>query len=622
MTYSPAKNVLRFFQSRRKMAVLCFDIAASGVSFWFSLFLRFEGNIPPAMTAHLFSILPLVLLVRLLCFFLFGVYRLLWKYIELRDLFAIVEAVSLGSLFLLASLFFMGALFFPRSVFFIDWMLLIGLLTGARVLLRFVPAHFKSKHPSLKVKKILIIGANDAGELLAREFSQRRELGCVPIGILDNDPEKKDMQIHGVKVLGGYAEIGGVLRSAQIDEVIIAASDVEIVDMQLIFNKCNDSRIPCRIVPRRNTFFSASLLPLELRRVDISDLLGRDLAVVDIEGIRAFFKGEKIMITGGGGSIGSELARVLARCQCEEIILVDSSENNLYEIEKDLQLIAAEQKISAHLTDVTDGPELEKIFQKHRPRIVFHAAANKQVPIVEKHYLQGIKNNVLGTRIVADLSVKYGVQRFLFISTDKAIQPRSIMGATKRAAELYLQSLGSGFTRFLTVRFGNVFNSRGSVIPLFRKQIAEMRAVTLTHPDVTRFFMDCTEAVFLILQAILLGKDSEIFILNMGRPVKIIDLARNLAKLMGVAPEELSIRYTGLRPGERLVELIELESETAQATSNSMIKIWKTNEKPPDDFNEGFNKLLDLVSRNAPQEEVLGELKKIVPEYRAWEASL
>ncbi|OQA53958.1 MAG: UDP-N-acetyl-alpha-D-glucosamine C6 dehydratase [Candidatus Omnitrophica bacterium ADurb.Bin277] len=350
--------------------------------------------------------------------------------------------------------------------------------------------------------------------------------------------------------------------------------------------------------------------------MDVSDLLGRELASVDVEAITRFFRDKKVLITGGGGSIGSELARVLCRCKCPEIILVDFSENNLYEVQMDLQLISPQQKMSAYLTDVCDAPELEKIFEKHRPDIVFHAAAHKQVPVVETHFLQGVRNNVLGTKTTVDLALKYKAEYFTLISTDKAIHPKSVMGTSKRVSELYLQSLTSPATRLFTVRFGNVFNSRGSVVPLFRKQIAETRSVTITDPEATRYFMDCTEAVFLILQTVLIGRDSEIFILDMGKPVKIVDLAHNLAQLMGVSPQELSIRYTGLRPGEKLAELIQLEEEVAQETLNPKIKIWKTSNKPASGFQKELNKLIELVSGSSTREEVVAQLKKIVPEYK------
>jgi len=364
---------------------------------------------------------------------------------------------------------------------------------------------------------------------------------------------------------------------------------------------------------------SLNQLPLKLRPVDVSDLMGRELVQADIASIQEFFLDKRVLITGAGGSIGSELAKIICQSLPRELILVEHSENNLYEIETDLRERPGGAAMSCYLRDMTNHYEMEKIFRRHEPQIVYHAAASKHVPMVEMNFAEGIVNNVLGTKTVADLATKVGVGHFILISSDKAIRPHSIMGATKRIAELYTQSLKGVKTRFLAVRFGNVFNSKGSAVPLFRKQIEQGGPITITDKRVQRYFMDVSEAVFLILQATVLGTKNEVFVLDMGAPVKILDLVRNLVQLMGLSPDEIPIQYIGLRPGEKLTEDLELEGEKSLPTTHKKIKIWKSNHRPSASISQEVDRLLDMIRQKASRDDVVQCLKAMIPEYDPWQ---
>ncbi|MBI1978030.1 MAG: polysaccharide biosynthesis protein, partial [Candidatus Omnitrophica bacterium] len=399
--------------------------------------------------------------------------------------------------------------------------------------------------------------------------------------------------------------------------VIIALSKISREEIQQIVKTCQQFHLECRIVPQTSYLWSSPTLPLELREVDISDLLGREIIRIDGKEMQEYFGDKKILITGAGGSIGSEFVKMLFQAHPRELLLVDNCEHNLYEIQQGFAEHLADTKVIGYLCDVTHRQELEKIFKRHRPDIVYHAAAYKHVPTLEYYYTQGIYNNILGTKIAADLALEYHVGCFVLISSDKAIRPTSMMGATKRVAELYTQSLGGGATRFISVRFGNVLNSKGSVVPLFKKQFEAGIALTVTDPEATRYFMDVSEAVCLILQATLLGSDSEIFVLDMGKPIKIIDLAQAIAQLMGISSDKVPIKFIGLRPGEKLKEEIQLESEQAIPTRHKKIKIWRT-VNGSGSIGKAVEELLGLVNQGALREEVIQRLKQMIPEYQPW----
>lgn len=604
-------------ESRRRIFFLLFDILISLCTYGAAFLLRFEGDIPEPEMTYIKLTLPVVALVRAPCFIYFGLYQSLWQYLGIQELLAIIKAVAVGSLLLPFIPFLLQAGFQPRSTLIIDSVLLMAALSGSRVLFKITAD--RVRQPRLgAAKNVLIVGADDTGELLVREFIRRPELGFRAVGFIDNDPLKQNMRIHGVKVLGKIHQLPQVVRVKHVDEVIIAFSAPSRQEVKNIAKRCRALNLVCRIVPQASSLMPPHALPLRLRPVDVSDLLGRELVQADLAGIQRFLHDKKVLVTGAGGSIGAELAKIIFQSNPRELVLVDHQENNLYEIETTLQSRPGEAAVSTYLRDVTRAEEMREIFRRHRPDLIYHAAAHKHVPLIEVNYKEGVLNNILGTKVVADLAAEFGAERFVLISTDKAIRPVSIMGVTKRIAELYIQSLPVPKTRFLAVRFGNVFNSKGSVVPLFRRQIEEGGPITLTDENVKRYFMDVSEAVFLILQATLLGSDSEIFVLDMGRPVRIADLARELVQLMGLQAEQIPVRVIGLRPGEKLEEDLELDGEKAIPTSHKKIRIWKSDALPHPHLAREIAELLRLAANQASRDEIVERLQKIVPEYQPY----
>lgn len=601
------------FESKRRFAFLVLDICLTVFALWFACLLRFEGIVPLRDYQNFLVILPLVVLVRISCFIYFGLYQTLWQYLGLQELLAIIKAVTIGTLLLPIMSFSFSLDFPPRSILFIDWILLISILGGTRILFKLTAERLKEPSREKTKKNVLIIGAGDTGELLVREFIKRRELGYWPVGFLDDDPYKSGIRIHGVKVFGRTALLEKIIAMKKADEVILAIPRTSKEKIESVMEICRRLQIPCRIVPRTSLLLPPRILPFNLRPVDISDLLGRDLVQADVVGIQNFFGAKKVLITGGGGSIGSELARVIAQNQPKEMILIDNVESNLYDIQTELQDQFPGLQVFYYLRDVKNEKEIDKIFSEHQPDILYHAAAYKHVPLLETHFKEGILNNVLGTKVIADLALKHQVEKFVLISTDKAVYPKSIMGATKRIAELYLQSLNGRATRFITVRFGNVFNSRGSVVPLFKKQLERGGPVTLTDSEVTRYFMDLSEAVFLILQASVMGQGAEIFILDMGDPVRIIDLAKGIGNLMGLS--DVPIRFIGLRPGEKLEEVLVHQHEILKPTLHPKIKVQNIREKLPSNFLKGLEVLIQTAQEAASKHEIILKIKNLVPEF-------
>ncbi len=594
-------------------------------SFFLAFLIRFDQT-PEFFTVmgiyqHL--ILPITV-IRLALFYAFGLYEWSFRYASLSEAIQLLSAVCASSLMIFACIAFF---FFQqyrtmigRSVLLIDFLICLFLLAASRFSVRGLikfQQKFRNYFQKLDLNRTLIIGVGDAGELLLREFQKHSYLKYWPVGFLDNDREKRGMRIHGVKVLGALSDLPRVAVKKHIRTVIIVLPRISRDQIQEIIRTCQQLQLACRILPPASLLWSSQIFPLKLRDVDASDLLGREIIQTDPARMQDFFRNKKVLITGGGGSIGSEIAKILSRTQPQELILVDHAENNLYEIQNYFQENPTETVVNYYLCDVKNREDMEKIFDAHRPHIVYHGAAHKHVPLGEQFYKEGILNNVLGTKVTADLACAYGARTFVLISTDKAIRPASIMGSTKRIAELYIQSLKDRGTDFLSVRFGNVLNSRGSVVPLFQKQLQEGSPVTVTDANVTRYFMDLCEAVFLIMEATRLGSDSEIFVLDMGKPIKIVNLARSLAQLMGIAEDQMTLKYIGLRPGEKLEEEIELNSETAIPTQHRKIKIWKSSRQPaPEDLARAIEELFDLVQQGAPKNAVIQKLSEIVPEYR------
>jgi FlaA1/EpsC-like NDP-sugar epimerase len=468
-------------------------------------------------------------------------------------------------------------------------------------------------------KKILIIGAGDAGELISKELLKNKGLKYQIIGFVDNDPKKIGINIHGVEVLGMIYDIPELAKKNRIYDVIIARPDLSSNDLRAIIEFCKKGNVKYKLVSAVEDLVSGKINISNIKNVDVTDLLGRQPVKLDISSIQRFIRDKEILITGGGGSIGSEICRQIIQFQPAGLILIDRDENSLHEIETELYGLS---NISFYLCDIINEREMDIIFKRHHPNIVFHTAANKHVPMMERHKEKAVINNIYGTKIISDTSDRFGVEEFVLVSTDKAVNPVSMMGATKRVAELYVKELSShSKTRFITVRFGNVFNSRGSVIQTFIKQIEMGGPITITHPETRRYFMTIPEAAQLILQSAVIGQSGDIFILDMGKPVKVTELAEELLRLYGLkADRDIEIKFTGLRPGEKLYEELTINGETLLPTFHSKIKVIKShaNNNGKNIINGKIEELYRLaVEIKTP--ELIDKIREVIPDYKPWQ---
>lgn len=533
------------------------------------------------------------LVVKLIIFRILGLYSRFWQYASID------EAVLLGLCALMGSSI-QGALFLgvlsplhittsiPRSVPLIDILTTLVMIAGPRLALRFGAQRarrwMRQNHSPAAPKRVLIAGAGDAGALVARELEANPQLGLVPVGFVDDDPVKQGVHIHRYRVLGTREDIPALARELYIDQVLIAMPTAPGDVIRDYMAVCDRAGVAVRIVPGMYELLQGRPDVRRIREVRIEDLLRREPVVTDTAQVAALLKGRRVLVTGAGGSIGSELCRQILRCAPEQLLLMGHGENSIFEIYHELRRsVSGEDGASPEtalipiIADVRFDDRLRSIFERYRPEVVFHAAAHKHVPLMEENPEDAISNNVLGTLNVVDASVQYGVTHLVLISTDKAVNPTSVMGATKRVAELIVQDAALQTGRcFVAVRFGNVLGSRGSVVPLFRKQILSGGPVTVTHPDVRRYFMTIPEAVQLVLQAAALGRGGEIFVLDMGEPIRIVDLARDLIRLSGLVPDrDIEIVYTGLRPGEKMFEELFLSGETYTRTRHEKIFVYQ-----------------------------------------------
>ena len=546
----------------RNRFVLIGDIALIIISVLGSFALRLDVSELPFYFPAALVMCAVGLIIKLPVYFYFGLYRRLWIYAstsELRLITVSVTAASVltsGVMLLLISLDLIQP-GMPRSALGIDWLLSLVLIGGSRFALRILAEQSAAPRNALREsKRILIVGAGDAGALVARELQKSSQLNLVPIGFLDDDPAKQNHQIYGISVIGKINKIAGVLDSKQIDEVIIAIPSAPGKIIRLVNDACRQKGISSRTIPGIYELIGGKVSVNRLREVDITDLLRRDPIKIDDQLIGAIIKGRRVLVTGAGGSIGREICRQVARWEPSELILLGHGENSIFESLLELTENFSTLPIRPVIADVRDAERIQEMFKLHRPQVVFHAAAHKHVPLMEANVEEAVTNNVLGTRNVVAAADRHEVERLVLISTDKAVRPVSIMGATKRLAEMIVLDAAHRNKRaYSVVRFGNVLGSRGSVVPLFKNQIARGGPVTVTHPDMHRYFMTIPEAVHLVLQAAAMGAGGEVFMLNMGQQVRILDLAEDLIRLSGLEPHrDIEITFSGIRPGEKLRE--------------------------------------------------------------------
>ena len=604
----------------KQAAVFSFDAVLIAASLVISYALRFNTVELGPYWRQIGTILPLMLAIRLGVFASLGLYRGMWRFTGVRDLVSLVQAVSISLGFVMAVLFLAFRLEeYPRSVFIIDWFVVLVLVGGNRFLYRLYHEGMlkAGAAQNAAARSILVVGAGRAGEMILREILGNYRLNYTPVGFVDDDRKKRNMTIHGYRVLGNTREIPRIVKKHAIAEVFLAIPGASGAAKRRIMRTCKRAGIKSKTLPAVSEILNGSAKVSMLREFQIEDLLGREPARLDTASIREFLKDKTVLITGAGGSIGSELCRQVMQFSPGRLVLFERSEYNLYQIQMKLSELYPEARVHAVIGDILNQGRVEQTFGRFMPEVVFHAAAYKHVPLMEMNPHEALWNNVHGTAIVARCSHTYGVRKFVMVSTDKAVRPTNIMGASKRIAELICQGIGSNSkTQFVTVRFGNVLNSVGSVIPHFKRQIERGGPVTVTHPDIYRYFMTIPEAVQLIMQAGAMGNGGELFLLDMGQPVKIVDLARDMISLSGLEPDrDIKIVFTGLRPGEKLYEELLTAGEEIKSTLHEKIKVADSKGIDLPSLLIKVELLLESL-RSGFTRDVVQKIKEIVPEFQ------
>lgn len=582
------------------------------ISYISSYLFRFDFIIPKEYLVMLLKTLPLLLLTKILVFLYFDLFHGLWRYASIIDLWKILKANVAASVFFLASVVLVfGRYGFPRSVFVVDFVLCVLSIGGARFLRRILKEQGRNI-PSQMRKKILIVGAGDAGISVLKEYSNNPRLGDV-VGFIDDDPQKHNEMLYGKKVLGRREDIAKVVTKLAVEEIILAIPSAKGDTIRSIISCCEIPNVKLKIVPGFLKILNGDV-EIKPREVKPDDLLGRETVTIDEKEVSNYILNKRILITGAGGSIGSELCRQISHFFPSELILFDHNENNLYYLITEFKTRCPSLKISNIIGDVKDIGILKWTFSRYKPHIVYHAAAHKHVPLMEENPVSAVKNNIIGSRNVIYAANHYGAERFILISTDKAVKPVSIMGMSKRIAEIILQAKAKNSrTKFMIVRFGNVIGSDGSVVPLFKKQIEDGGPITITHPEATRYFMSIKEAVLMVLQAAAFGKGGDVFILDMGEQIKIVDLAKNMITLSGlVLDEDIKLSYIGLRPGEKLREELLLNTEKDRITKHN--KIFISNLRCDIDRLRLFRqvKTLEKLAVLMEEKEILEKMKGII----------
>ncbi len=619
----------------RIVFLLFIDIICINFAYILSFLLRFEFTMTDTFWAYFRVYADNILIItvaKLAVFWIFGLYRSLWKYAGTEELVKIALAAIAATAASIVYLEFTQQ-FFPRSIYVYSCVLDLVLIGGVRFGYRIIrdlrrPGALTGllrtlrSSQSSEISKVMVVGAGDAGAAIIKDIRQHPDLGKKVVVVVDDDPNKQNRNIVGVKIAGGHEAIRQLARRYGVDEIIIAIPSANRKAIQKIVNECNKTRCKMKILPGISDLINEKVSISKLRDVDIEDLLGRDPVQVNLKEISGYLEGKIVLVTGGGGSIGSELCRQIARFRPRKLIALDIYENTVFELSNEIKSAWPNLEFEVVIASVRSRQRLREVFLKYKPHIVFHAAAHKHVPLMENNPKDAVINNIIGTKNMIDLSDEYAVQNFVLISTDKAVNPTNVMGATKRVAEMILQEKSAhSRTSYAAVRFGNVLGSNGSVIPLFRKQIERGGPVTVTHEEITRYFMTIPEAVQLVIQAGAMAKGGEIFILDMGEPVRIMDLAENVIRLSGYVPNvDIDIKVTGLRPGEKLYEELLLDEEGIEKTAHN--KIYVGHPLPPSPELAGMLDKETICTEDSingiltmKDEEVKEWLQKLVPNY-------
>lgn len=603
--------------------IVLVDILFIVLSLYIALLLKFDFNITRNyMVFFQLSVVPVIVFT---VFFnkLFKLYDNIWKYASIEELFSIVYSITLTNIIFIFYSYFISYTFlrspyyrFPMTVHIIFWLLSVLSLGGFRFLLRIMENKDNTKLKYKNVVNVLIVGAGDAGALIIKEIKKRADLNYNIIGFIDDDSEKKGKRINGIKILGGRKDIIKICEDYDVKEIILTMPSADLKTKTEILNICKQTKCKLKTVPGIYELIDGNINISHLRDVNIEDLLGRDPIKLNNDNIDKYIKDKTILVTGGGGSIGSELCRQIAKFNPKLLLILDIYENNAYDLEMEFNRNNPQLEKKVIIASVRDINRLRDVFKTYKPDVVFHAAAHKHVPLMENNPMEAIKNNIIGTYNVVKCSDEFKVKRFVQISTDKAVNPTNVMGATKRFCELIIQAFDKqSETEYVAVRFGNVLGSNGSVIPLFKNQISSGGPVTVTHPEITRFFMTIPEAAQLVIQAGGMAKGGEIFVLDMGKPVKMVDLARDLISLSGYKPDvDIKIKYIGLRPGEKLYEELLMDEVALTSTEHNKIFV----EKPINTDIQYIEKSIEefRALQNESKEEIIKLLEEKVPTYK------
>jgi FlaA1/EpsC-like NDP-sugar epimerase len=605
---------MRFPVNRHRVWQLAFDAVLIVAAWRLTFFLRFDKS-TPVFYRHLldWQVVALVVAIKLATFVLFGFYNRWWRYVSTRDMWGAARGVTVASALTYLVLYAFPPVHtsrLPRGVAALDFLLLLAFVAGTRLLARTLierpPAGLVARG-----KEVLIVGAGDAGQLMVREMQRNRQMHYTPIGFVDDDPRKRGDRIHGVRVLGTTDELRHIIRDNKPDEVLIAIPSAPGAVRQKVVDTCRDEKVVVKTLPGINELIAGDLnLGAQIRAVQVEDVLGREQVEVDLALVATYVQDKTVVVTGAGGSIGSELCRQLARLGVARLVLVDKGESALFEIEREL---VSERDFSAAipvLANSGDRAKMRQVFERYEPQVLFHAAAYKHVGMLEANPVQAVSNNVLATRALAEVAVEFGIERFVLISTDKAANPKNVMGQSKAVCEWIIEAFAlhpEVSTRFVAVRFGNVLGSSGSVIPIFRKQIERGGPVTVTNPEMTRFFMTIPEASSLVLQAGAMGGRGQVYVLDMGEPVKILDLAKQMIRLSGKSEDEIPIAFTGAKAGEKIHEVLWNEGETVGPTSHPKIMRAARPQIDPEWLEESLAELERLVAEG----DTLGVVSKL-----------
>ncbi|MCK6406631.1 MAG: polysaccharide biosynthesis protein [Rhodocyclaceae bacterium] len=600
--------------SFKRQLALFHDLVAVVACWLLAYWLRFNLDIPENYLGGAAQTVPLILAVYAPVFWFFGLYRGIWRYASLMDLRRIVFSVAFSSLVVAAAVFMLALPEVPRSVMLLHPVLLVMTMGGSRFVYRAWRDQLLYGRMVIEGEPVLVIGSSDAADRLLREIAHSREWSV--IGLVTEDRLRVGHEMRGVKILGGIEDLGRLVEQLSVSKAIVAMPEAGQKQRRMAMEAAVQAGLSVLTVPSLEDMLSGKVAVSQIRQVQLEDLLGREKVQLDDTGLRSWLGEHVVLVTGAGGSIGSELARQIAQFRPRLLVLFEISEFALYLLEQEFQEQFSAVPIVCVVGDVKDAALLDKVFSTHKPSVIFHAAAYKHVPLMEgDNAWQAVRNNVAGSRSVAEAALRHGVEKMVLVSTDKAVNPTNVMGATKRLAERVLCGLQrEGGTRFVTVRFGNVLGSNGSVIPKFREQIARGGPVTVTHPDIIRYFMLIPEAAQLVLQAGLMGQGGEIFVLEMGEPIRIADLARDMIRLSGFSEDEIKVIYTGLRPGEKLYEELLTDAEQTMPTPHPKLRVARAEEAPAAEWQQELAAWL-AETQPADPATVKTKLRRLVPEY-------